>query len=748
VTIWTDSRADGGPLSSVDWLIGIDTAAERPASRVAPPAWKRHVVLMLGLIGLAVILLLAALLATSPRIDAQWRVGPGGLYEMSASRDPKLSRMAGQSLRGLLDAQGRLLVVDALLLQRPLRWVVDEDDRRRHHAMHMGLAEAMQGPDVTLLFDNGAQVRVAPMARGFRDLGGMFWLMSLLALLPLLIGWTVVLTRPQERNALFCLMTQAQALGLLLIAVESVPDIVPPALLTMVPALPRMMLDVCTAAAIAHTTAINPQRVPGARPLALAMWAVAGVFLLYAWAAEPAHLWWSAQVLLLGYGAVALAVLSWSYRKLPHPFGLVLRRFGVLSLVSVLALTAALAISGAGTDDEHNIASIASIVWRVFFTGLLVLLPFLSRTQHVLREFTMLAGVALFAVAVDLLFVTLFEVGAFASLSLALFAALAAYVAVRQRTLQRLTRARVHTVERMFERLYEIARAMELHPTRTAALVATLLREVFEPVEAVTTDRRAGHARVLLDGAALLVPVPPLTEASDPHMLVLRFAGRGTRLFTNEDARLTDRLLEQLRRAIHFDRAVEQGRMEERIRLAQDLHDDIGARLLTLMYQAPTQDMENYLRHTLQDLKTLTRGLAAQGHRLSEAAAEWKADIAQRVEAVPMELHWLFEADDDPTLGVVQWSSLTRILRELVSNAIAHSMASRIDIRVSLLAGAMTIRFSDNGIGREPERWSHGLGLGGIRKRVKLLRGEVEWSEHAPHGIGCVVTVRELASAH
>ena len=60
-----------------------------------------------------------------------------------------------------------------------------------------------------------------------------------------------------------------------------------------------------------------------------------------------------------------------------------------------------------------------------------------------------------------------------------------------------------------------------------------------------------------------------------------------------------------------FDRAVEHGRSEERTRLAQDLHDDIGARLLTMMYKATSPEMEDYVRHTLQDLKTLTRGLAA-----------------------------------------------------------------------------------------------------------------------------------------
>ena len=53
--------------------------------------------------------------------------------------------------------------------------------------------------------------------------------------------------------------------------------------------------------------------------------------------------------------------------------------------------------------------------------------------------------------------------------------------------------------------------------------------------------------------------------------------------------------VEQLKRAVAYDKAVERGRSEERARIAQDLHDDIGARLLTLMYKAQSPEMESSL---------------------------------------------------------------------------------------------------------------------------------------------------------
>jgi len=241
--------------------------------------------------------------------------------------------------------------------------------------------------------------------------------------------------------------------------------------------------------------------------------------------------------------------------------------------------------------------------------------------------------------------------------------------------------------------------------------------------------------------------VPQLdTEGTRKSAVLIRFAQNGRRLFTWEDARLTDRINEQLRRAVHFDKAVEQGRSEERLRLAQDLHDDIGARLLTLLYKAQSPEMEDYVRHTLQDLKTLTRGLAASNHRLSHAAVEWKADLTHRLTAAHVELKWSCAFDDDIHLTVVHWSALTRILRELVSNAIAHSQAQCMEIDFHLDDDRVDLLVTDNGIGTNPGAWSHGLGLAGIRKRVKQLGGSVEWKEVAPHGIRCHVVIRELST--
>ncbi|WP_346014389.1 sensor histidine kinase [Rubrivivax gelatinosus] len=390
------------------------------------------------------------------------------------------------------------------------------------------------------------------------------------------------------------------------------------------------------------------------------------------------------------------------------------------------------------------IAAAGPVIWHLFFASLLLLVPFLSRSRIALRELAMLAGISTIAVSLDLLFVAIFSLGPFTSLTLAVFLALGAYAGARQWILNQTIGTEVLTTERTFEQLYRVARELQKRPTRYSTLVSDLLRDIFEPLEVLRLERESARSSVVGGGAALVVPVRSGRSGGRPLSLVLRFARRGQRLFSREDARLADRVVDQLKRAVAYDQAVERGRHEERLRIAQDLHDDIGARLLTLMYQAQTPEMEDYIRHTLLDLKTLTRGLAASEHRLSHAAAEWKADLTQRLNAAQVQLGWSVEYDRDVRLTVVQWSALTRVIRELVTNSLYHGHATRVDVQLVLAGARLSLLVADDGEGHDPQGWAHGLGLGGVRKRVKLLGGEVRWRENEPSGIACEVQLPDF----
>jgi signal transduction histidine kinase len=735
-----DSLFDTRPLDPIVLPDPVDLAGI---------AWRRRLLLGVVIVGCLAVFFLARWLALAPELPIQWRHASSGDLIADGTNAPLLRPFIGAQLDGIRTATGDTLPLSSGSLAHSPRWLADDATRDQFAQARQHLAEALaQGP-LTLAFTDGRAVDVTTQPRGYLGLGTTFWLMSSLALLLFIVAWIVPLVQPQSRSALYALMALTQSGQLMLAAVASVPTLIPLGVHTD-EALWRISLDLVTGAAIVQSAAGHPMNgSTWPRWLAGANWVAVGVYALLAQADLITHEWWWAQALLLSNGVFCFVLLTRAYRVEPHPFVLVMRRFSIITTATLGLLTLAVAWTPMLPTGLQPVAAVGPVVWNVFFASVVLLVPFIARSRSVMREFAMLAGISTLATSVDLLFVAVFSLSQFTSLTLSLFLALGTYAALRQWLLNQMMGARVVTTERVFQHLYRIAREVEARPERAADCLVNLLGHVFEPLDTSRLDGRLRHSRITHNGAVLLVPIPKLTATPTPSVegiAVLRFAERGKRLFSLEDARLADRVVEQLMRALAHDRAVERGRSEERTRIAQDLHDDIGARLLTLMYKAPNKEMEDYVRHTLQDLKTLTRGLASRQQPLSLASAEWKTDIAHRLEAAGSELTWHFEQDADMMLSVVQWSSLTRILRELVSNGIAHAKAHHIDVRGQLLQGAFTLVISDDGIGRDPARWSHGLGLGGIRKRVKLLGGTVVWREREERGIVCTVTIPHLGA--
>ncbi len=730
---WTDSALAPEPL-----LRGL-------------PFSRQRLLLLVAIVAGAAVAALALALARWPTLPLTTRVISDGRPALVVDTDPTRHRVAIRMLRAIRAEAGPAVQADPSLLPHSARWIVADADRSHRIGAQDALARLLQHPRLTLVLDDGQEQTLAVEARALSGLGLAFWALSAVAVVLCVSAAFVVLTRRNAAAAMYALLMLAQAGNLLLIAVETVPELGwPPGYARLDLAL-RSGLDFCSAAALLSVCVLASRRLAHARAILAAVWTVALGFAAALAADALPYAWWSTQAMLLAYGGGAIVALRLAAGREPRPYTALMGRLTIAAGATFALLTAATAASQAGPPAASAYGLLGPLAWTLFFVALLLLVPFVVRMHAPARELALLAGALTLAASLQLLLESLSGLGQTEALALALFLAALGYASSRAWLLGQLAGAgAAPSGERTFESLYRAARDIEHAPAQASTHLVHLLRELFDPVEITPLARASTQVRVSPDGMTLVVPLPRLpgvAEAEPEMSLRLRLAQRGTRLFTREDARLIDRVLEQLRRAVAFDHAVEHGRTEERLRIAQDLHDDIGARLLTLMYKSQDPEIEEYLRHTLQDLKTLTRGLAASSHRLSHAAAEWKADLTQRLNATQCELNWSFATDRDFNLSVTQWSALTRILRELVNNIIAHAQASEVEIVAVCERGRLTLRVCDDGVGRQPDGWSHGLGLGGVRKRVKALGGEVAWTERPGRGIRCEVRVPLRADA-
>ncbi|MCE2909763.1 MAG: histidine kinase [Burkholderiaceae bacterium] len=704
--------------------------------------WRRRVLLALALLACVAGAAMLRLLAATPMIDVAATATADGRLLLDGGGTPQLQALQGRALLAVGVPGAPPVAVDADLLHRVPRWQTSDERRAATLAQQDALTAALAGGTVALHLDGGLVAEVPATPRGLARIGLLTWPLVAAALLLPLSGAVVLLSQPSLPSALLMLLCMAQALGLGFVAAGTVRGLgLPPGLLALeMPA--RLALDAASAAAVVHAFLV------GRRPAwAVAVWlctalAVAAVAL---GTVSPAWPW--AQSLCGLLGVLALVAAWRPPAGAPDPRRRVAARLTLMALLTWLLANAVVMLSAGRPALAAATAAGASVAWALSVTTLLLLVPFLARSRRLLRELALLAGIGCLAASLDLLFVAVFAVNAQASMAVAVFVALGVYAYARQRLLEHLLGMRLLTTDRIFELLYRAARDVQRRPERRLQRLAQLLRELFEPLEMTRHARVPAQAEVHDGGAALVVPLRAEGEGRTGLAVQLRLAGRGQRLFMPEDARLADRVVEQLRRAVAYDRAVERGRHEERRRLAQDLHDDIGARLLTLMYQAPTPELEDYIRHTLQDLKTLTRGLAVAEHRLGPAAVEWKSDLGHRLAVARTELEWHCDVDEARVLTVVQWSALTRVLRELVTNSLYHGRAQRVAVSLAQAGNALTLVVADDGVGRDPAGWAHGLGLGGVRKRVKQLGGRVEWRENGERGIVCRVEIDRFGEA-
>lgn len=173
---------------------------------------------------------------------------------------------------------------------------------------------------------------------------------------------------------------------------------------------------------------------------------------------------------------------------------------------------------------------------------------------------------------------------------------------------------------------------------------------------------------------------------------------------------------------------VEQMTQQERKRIAADLHDDLGAKLLTIVHTCDNERIAALGREALDDMRLSVRGLNGKPMRLVDAMADWRAETVQRLGQTNIQVEWQSPQEEvDHLLPARAFVQTTRILREAVSNIIKHSGASRCQVVCFTGDGEYGLVVEDNGRGIPIDFDTHrdrGHGLASMKNRAKQLRGQ------------------------
>ena len=203
-----------------------------------------------------------------------------------------------------------------------------------------------------------------------------------------------------------------------------------------------------------------------------------------------------------------------------------------------------------------------------------------------------------------------------------------------------------------------------------------------------------------------------------------------------------------------FEQTKDLAVMEERNRLARDLHDSAKQKAFAALAQLGTargilnghgngvtmhlNEAENLVTDVIQELTFLVQeiypiALQEKGlvPTLREHIFEWENRNDMMVQLITR---------NERRLPLEVEQALYRITQEALANVARHSQARRVDMSLVYNGDSVQLSVSDDGCGFDVNR-KHGMGLRSIRERVSSIRGTVQIQSAPGHGTRLLVQV-------
>ncbi|MBS1506093.1 MAG: hypothetical protein JSS79_05570 [Bacteroidetes bacterium] len=194
---------------------------------------------------------------------------------------------------------------------------------------------------------------------------------------------------------------------------------------------------------------------------------------------------------------------------------------------------------------------------------------------------------------------------------------------------------------------------------------------------------------------------------------------------------------------------------EERKRISQDLHDELGAVLsIARMHLVQLREQHstgiNDLKPGLEEACKLTEAALATMRRISHELMPpllEKFGLIKTLKALVNQINEArqimanFEANDESQrLPIIIELGLYRICMELINNTIKHAQATQIIIQLKQEDDFITFGYSDNGVGL-PAVYSMGRGFNNIETRINIMGGKFIIEKESKNGFHAEVTI-------
>ena len=271
----------------------------------------------------------------------------------------------------------------------------------------------------------------------------------------------------------------------------------------------------------------------------------------------------------------------------------------------------------------------------------------------------------------------------------------------------------------------------------------------------LSSDSRAFQPIVRLGrhGPGLFVPLRVPGGAAGTLMVANL---KGGRRFDEETRRIVESFTDQASVALEFDKAQADlrrlGLMEERERIAKELHDGIiqsvfavGMNLQGTALLAGSPDTAARIESSVEELDKVIRDLRNYIFGLRPGIlADRQLDQAMRVLGQDLESrsHIAVTVEVDAAVAAALSSRSTDIVqltREALSNVSRHAQASMVRMSLGRRGSTALLEIEDNGVGFDTGDGTVGNGLRNMRERASSFGATLEISSTAGRGTRLLV---------
>lgn len=261
----------------------------------------------------------------------------------------------------------------------------------------------------------------------------------------------------------------------------------------------------------------------------------------------------------------------------------------------------------------------------------------------------------------------------------------------------------------------------------------SLITKLFDPLEIEKSQNIIHKVEIEDNGLTLLIPA-----VANASALKISYPWAGQGLFSLQSKQIAEQVCSLIQQAETNREAYDRGVSEERLRVARDLHDDVGARLLTGLYLADEKTRPT-LQGALADIRSIVRGISGEKTPLQHIVADLRYETAQRMSVAGIELKWpILEIDENLVLDYRSQKALISAVRETSSNVLKHSEASRLYVNLEIVEATVTLTIADNGKGfltTVETSTNKGFGLRNLQQRFEEIQGTCSFESSESQGV-------------